>query len=443
MEMDANLTFSCNYERFELYHSRDVPYLVLQQVTRTRLMVFLVAYALFSSFYLPSVIASTDEEDVQNQNDDDESKDDDEKRHSGEHQVNIDASGDEVKIELVRETEAFQSKIDVRFDTSKARIELKFEEEIGNIETEQKMDMQFQQIFEYNDSNNNGIYDTEEEVLATWELHNNAETISDSLTPGEATWTEPTISSINSNNVSGWEITTQAQLGQNQGTFNINLYIFGQHANLSGYKLGPTDVKIDLEYHSIPTQSNNSAIGLLFEVKSEQEINIEDDDGEAGFYSEGRSGGVGVNLSFCWLEYASVDGINQSIGMTILESNTVDDNSEFSFERLAVFSYPAGVEIIHDPTISVEYGVLIDSSSGITDIPGNNETWYLSLNSTSAIILGVLLPLFLLAIGVILRGGIIKNEDLDIKEPLLPWLLPMPPIRINVSQLDSQKEVGP
>nr|MBC8437820.1 hypothetical protein [Euryarchaeota archaeon] len=351
--------------------------------------------------------------------------------------------GDEVKIELQRETELFESKIEVRFDTSKAKIDLKFEEEIGNIETEQKMEMEFEQVFEFNDSNSNGIYDTDEEILATWELHNNAEIISNTLTPREATWTEPTVAPISSNNVSGWQITAQAQLGQNGGAFEIILYVFGQQTNLAGNQLSPTDVKIDLEYHGIPTQSNNSAIGLLFEVESKQEIEIEDDEGESGFYSKGQSGDVGVNLSFCWLEYASVDGLNQSIGMTILESNRDSDNSEFSFESLAVFSYPAGTEIIHDPTISVEYGVLSDSTGGITDNPGKNKTWYLSLNSTSVIAsLAFLIPLFLLVIGVVLRGGRIQTEGSYLKEPLLPWLLPMPPIGISFSDFDSQKEGG-
>ncbi|GEM_PF-1136395 len=431
------------------------------QTTLSRLLVFLVASALISSFYLPSAIAtlSTDEdepegesedddgndaEDVQNEEDEPEDdEDDEENRHSGEHQVNIETSGDEVKIELERETETFESKIEVRFDTSKAKVDLKFEEEIGNIETEQKMEMEFEQVFEFNDSNSNGIYDAGEEILATWELHNNAKTISGSLTPGEATWADPTVAPISSNNVSGWQITAQAQLESTGGTFKIILYVFGQQTNLAGNQLSPTDVKIDLEYHGIPTQSNNSAIGLLFEVESEQEIEIEDDEDESGFYSKGQSGDVGVNLSFCWLEYASVDGLNQSIGMTIIESNTNSDNSEFSFERLAVFSYPAGTEIIHDPTISVKYGVLSDSTGGITDNSGKNETWYSSLNSASVIIsLAVLLPMFLLVIGVILRGGRIQTEDSDLKEPLLPWLLPMPPIGINVSQLDSQKEDG-
>nr|MBC8517483.1 hypothetical protein [Euryarchaeota archaeon] len=87
-----------------------------------------MASALISSFYLPSAIAtlSTDENEPEGesedddgndaediQNDDDESEDeedDDENRHSGEHQVNIETSGDEVKIELQRETELFESK---------------------------------------------------------------------------------------------------------------------------------------------------------------------------------------------------------------------------------------------------------------------------------------------------------------------------------------------
>lgn len=373
----------------------------------------------------------TDEDDDDDNSDSDEDDEWDEERHLGEHEVEVEASDEEATIHLKRETEDYESKIEVKFDTEKATLELKFEEEVGNSETESEIDVELQQVVEYNDSNQNGIFDPSEEVLEAWNLFSDAYPLDSEIAAKSSTWQDISATGITKNGINGWQISATALLGVDGASFTIDLFVFGQFTPIEGGNLSPTDVKIDFGFYNIPAQSNESAIALLFELESKQECeSIDDEDEEEyGYGASFNDGDVASMLSFMWLDYASVDGTNQSVNTTEIAWDGDSDGSEFMSEKLLLFSYPHGAEIIHDPKLSVKYG--LQTPSGETNPPGQtNEmdiTTLVRENVTLTILILIVFPALLLLATIYLRGGRIVEDDENIAEPLIPWLLPPPP----------------
>ncbi len=418
--------------------------------SRANILVILLLGVVFFSLLSPTAeafISSEDDEGEEDESgdedyDDDDDWDEDEERHLGEHEVEVEVSNGEAVIHLKRETADYESEIELKFKTEAANLELKFEEEIGNSETERKMEIELQQVIEYNDSNMNGGFDAGETVLSAWDLSDSAHPLNDTAPRTEATWNGLTASEVTNEGISGWHISATANLGGDGATFSIDLYVFGTATSLAGGELNPTDVKIDFGFHNITANSNSSAVALLLEMKTEQECDLYDseENAEQGCSANFNSTDVSSTLTFGWLEHATVDGTEMAVNHSEIEWSGDSDGSSKTHEKLLLFSYPHGQDIVHDPKLSVQYGKLAGGSTSPPTGPPTDEGGGVSplTLKTVGILLLITLPLFTLLTTFVLRGGKIVDEENSIPEPLIAWLLPPPPTTMFVQGEDEE-----
>lgn len=299
-----------------------------------------------------------EEEDAAEDEDKERGEEDDEKR-----KVEIDVSGDEAKIELKRETKAAEDKVEMSFDASEAEIEVKFEAEEGDTETEQKLEAEFVQLLEYVDGDANGRFDAGEEVASSWLLSSEGEDgIEDAPVSGNVDWGALTVSDETSaDGTPGKRISGRATFG-GTGVFGLDLHVFGDFTEFAGATLEPTEVKIDIRIDGYPFERDGSALALVLETKAESEFEREHEDieeGEEGVAAADTVAGKRVSLVFTWTERATVDGVEQPVGTTVLKSEeereVEEGEEEFEEKRLFVLSYARGASVVHDPTAGVSY----------------------------------------------------------------------------------------
>jgi len=327
---------------------------------------WLIALLLALMLTLPgSVVASggdDDENDDDSDNDangSDEDNDDDEREDREKHKVEVDVSGDEIKVELKREIGHDETKIEFKVDLSEAKFKLKFEEETGQLETEQKLEVVMQRLFEYVDANGNGAYDEGEIIASGYRIGDSGDSLSDSPDNGSVNWDQPTLSDITTGGVSGKAMSARGSIGaESEGVFGLDIKVYGDFTMMNGSQLLPTEVKIDFIIENYPYTQNDSVLGLLLKTKTKQEQERQHsdiDDDEEGVVASSSTDVNAISLGFSWKQTATVDGVDLPVHTTVLSSETETSADEFEFKQRFVLGYARGDVIVHDPVAGVSY----------------------------------------------------------------------------------------
>lgn len=312
-----------------------------------------------------------------NDSDDDE---DDDNEDELKHKVEVDVSGDEITVEMKQESGESESKIEFKTDLSEAKFKLKFEEETGQVETEQKLEVVLQRLFEYRDANGNGAYDDGETVVSAYRIGGSGDSLSDAPDSGQMNWATPTIADHQVGAKSGKKMGATATFGPNgSGEFGLDMMVFGDFTNLASGQLKPTDVKIDFIIKHYPYEADDTAIGLLLKTKTKQEVEMEHEDienDEEGITASSTTDVNQVTLMFAWKQSATIDGVDLPVATTVLssamESEQDGSESEFEYKKRFVISYARGDVIVHDPVAGVGYGGMAATDAGWLDalMPG-------------------------------------------------------------------------
>lgn len=285
--------------------------------------------------------------------DDDRGRDSGRGRDEQRRAVAVRADDERIEIELKRQQNGTEDKVEVSFDFEDAEFETKFESEDAVSELELKLEATFQALIEYRDSNSNGRYDPGEELVSAWALGDDDDLDDLDVSPdGRISWGVPSTQQVTADGQTGHRITAPAELAD--GRFELVFTVFGDFAQIDQATLRPTSVKVDILIEDYPYQEGNTALALILETKSstefEHERDHEDmDDDEQGVAATALAGELDVTLAFVWKDHANVDGTQRPVGTTLLESKQETEAGERQLKERFALSYERGQQIVHDP----------------------------------------------------------------------------------------------
>ncbi|MHA1513963.1 MAG: LPXTG cell wall anchor domain-containing protein [Candidatus Heimdallarchaeaceae archaeon] len=317
-----------------------------------------IALIVISSFMLMPVIADS--------HDDDEDDDgvDDSYEEENSREVEIEYSPNEVEIESSLETgENIENKFEIKMKTSPEglEMELEYEEEMDDNETEIEFEVKITEIVEFIDLNADGMYDSsDDDKVQVYKI--------DDFNP-----IEYTVEVIDNETVHVLFVETVDEI------FSATLYATGEFADINGVVVAPTQVKVDIGIHNFSYIEDDSMLALKVKLESEIEVDFEEDDvtedeAEDRAVDEAE---IDVKLGdytafFSWIETAIIDGVVQEI-----KASPLDIGVE---ETKVYLNYPRGTEIIHDPkmgmadllprTGSLGNNMVFIAALGLLTIPG-------------------------------------------------------------------------
>ncbi|MHA1950431.1 MAG: hypothetical protein ACXAAO_01045 [Candidatus Thorarchaeota archaeon] len=260
-----------------------------------------------------------------------ESEDDD----SNDREVSINVTSTHVEIESELETGGVEDSFTIEVDVGPNGVEFKveFETEIGNNETEREFEVEFDELVEYLDVNDNGVYD------------NGTDTEVQTL---ELVSFEPIAYTV--------ETTADGPLHiidvlTTDGVFGARIYATGDFTEINGSVIAPTQVKIDVMIMNFNFTEVDSQLALKVELSTEVETSFDDsteDEEEGRAVDEAEIDVLLTDITgfFSWKESAEIDGVTHAVNSSIHEVTAT--------EQEIYLNYPQGDEIIHDPKIGFE-----------------------------------------------------------------------------------------
>jgi hypothetical protein len=212
-------------------------------------------------------------------------------------------------------------------------------------QNELSFEVKVRELIEYRDANKNGRFDMEDNIINKYSFENS---IFNNLTYQKQI-------------LNGNETINLVSTQTIDNVFSMNLYFSNNFSYMNNQILTPSEVKIDFLIDDFPYQEEDTQLCLktIMQTRDETELNTESFDEKNGF-SHGENV-LDVNLKnssgfFSWVETAIVDGVEKSVNTTIasqIEENIYEDEIISNQVNEIYFSYPRGINIIHDPKIGV------------------------------------------------------------------------------------------
>ncbi len=306
-----------------------------KQMNKKKLMLSgLLAIIVISSFLYTPVIGDSDDDLNDEDEDDDGISDQDEEENK--RKLEIEISDNEVQIESSLETEGISNEFHVKISTEDEGLKIKFEFEIDNntLETEIEYKIVVSEIIEFIDTSADGFYndsiDQEVKVL-----------LLDEFKP--IVYTTEVISN---DTVHIFSIETVDEV------FTATAYVTTEFTIVNDVILAPNQLKVDFGIHNFNYTEDDSALALKVKFESEFEVDYENDDETEDEENEHADNEQEVEIAagdyigfFSWIETAMVDGVEQIVKATPIETS--------EGENKMYLSYPRGTEIIHDPKVGI------------------------------------------------------------------------------------------
>lgn len=232
------------------------------------------------------------------------------------------------------------------------------------LQSELSFEVKFQEIIEYIDLNDNGIYDYKNDNSIQQYLLNSFQNISYSVIEV-------------SNDTSLYYIL----INTTDGIYTTHIYFSDEFISVNEALITPTQIKIDIEITNFNYMNNSSQLALLMKLFS-QETNYykereETYDEKEGYATEEKEVYIkndNYNGIFSWKETAFID----SVEMPVL-TNTLEFGDEHKSYQKLLFNYPRGNHIYHDPKIGI---------SGLIGVSNSNPslTPVIIIGTTGAVI---------------------------------------------------------
>ena len=331
-----------------------------------------------------SIMEVEDEEETELPEEEDEDDDDvdDEFEQEHEREIDVEVSDNELQIESVLKNGENKDKIKIKVELEEDGIGIKivYESEYQEsvTETDEEFDseseiqfkVKFRKIIEYIDSDDNGQFDMLTDIeIQEYEINSFQEI-------GYST------SLVENSTLHYLNITTI------DGVFTAHIFVSEEFVRVGNTIVTPTETKIDIEIKDFPYLNASSRLALYTKLESETEYEEENEteDEENGYAVEEH--GVGTmsnnfNGFFTWADKAMIDGVEENVTVSSLETDDDDEQSEKFY-----FNYPHAISIYHDPKMGIE-GLLLISSA--PTIPGYNPLLLGIIGiATVAIVLGLM-----------------------------------------------------
>ncbi len=303
-----------------------------KQMNKRKLMLGgLLAMIVISSFLYTPVLGDSHEDE-----DEDDDGISDHEEDENRRKVEIEISDNEVQIESSLETDGISNEFDVKIKTEDEGLKIKFEFEVDNetLETEIEYKILVSEIIEFIDTSADGFYnDSVDQEIQVLKL--------DEFKP--IVYTTEVISN---DTVHIFSVETV------DGVFSATMYVTTEFTVVNDVIIAPNQLKVDFGIHNFNYTEPDSVLALKIKLESEMEVDYENDD-ETEDEEDGRASDeqeveivAGDYIGFfSWIETAMVDGVEQVVKATPIETS--------EGENKMYLSYPRGTEIIHDPKVGI------------------------------------------------------------------------------------------
>jgi len=308
---------------------------MMKHATINKALLGMVFLLLVSSIVVVSATTTTEDETTETETTtEDETTTSTNDDDSNDREVTVTVTSTHAEIESKLETGGTEDsfKIEVDIDGS-VEFKIQFEAETAINETEKEFKVGFDQLVEYIDVNDNGVYDDEVDTeIQTVELIS----------------FEPL--AYSTENISGIPIHIFDVLSTD-GIFSARIYATGDFTNINGSVIAPTQVKIDVFIHNFNFTESTSQLALQVHLETSLETSFDnqtedEDNGRAIDEAAIDVLMTDVNGFFSWKESAEIDGVVHQVNSSIHEVSAT--------EQEIYLNYPQGSEIIHDPKIGFE-----------------------------------------------------------------------------------------
>lgn len=308
----------------------------MKHATLNKVILGMLLFLLVSSVVNVKASTTTDDEsetDTSGEDDDD----------SNDREVTINATPTYVEIDSELESggveDSFQIAVEVGPNGAEFKVE--FETESGTSETEREFEVQFDELIEFIDVNDNGVYD---------------DSIDDDVQTLELVSFDPIVYTV--------ENTTDGPVHiidvlTTDGIFGARVYAVGDFTMINGNVIAPTQVKIDVFIRNFNFTQVDTLLALKVELSTELETSFDDStedevDGRAIDEAEMDVLLTDVTGFFSWKETAVIDGVTHLVNSSIDEVTATEQD--------IYLSYPQGNEIVHDPKIGFENLLIVGGS---------------------------------------------------------------------------------
>lgn len=278
--------------------------------------------------------------------------------------VDLDVDDGRARIKLAREGPQGEDSVKIEYDAARAALQVKYEQEVQDNKTEEKLQARFLALLEYRDANGNGAYDAGEPVASAYAV-GESEKGWKGPTNGTLDWGPIQVQDVTSNGTGGKKLSSRATFGGN-ATFGLDFYVYGDFTMVGNASLAPTEAKIDVLIDDYPYARPDTALALVLDLKAEEKLETERDEDEEGFAAPAAEAGTGFRLVFTWLETATVDGVDLPVHSTVLKNEEETKDEEREQKARIALSYARGAHILHDPTLGA---TLATQSAGVQEVP--------------------------------------------------------------------------
>ncbi|MFW9797045.1 MAG: hypothetical protein ACFFE2_08405 [Candidatus Thorarchaeota archaeon] len=309
---------------------------MMKHATLNKVILGMLLFLLVSSVVNVKASTTTDDEsetDTSGEDDDD----------SNDREVTINATPTYVEIDSELESggveDSFQIAVEVGPNGAEFKVE--FETESGTSETEREFEVQFDELIEFIDVNDNGVYD---------------DSIDDDVQTLELVSFDPIVYTV--------ENTTDGPVHiidvlTTDGIFGARVYAVGDFTMINGNVIAPTQVKIDVFIRNFNFTQVDTLLALKVELSTELETSFDDStedevDGRAIDEAEMDVLLTDVTGFFSWKETAVIDGVTHLVNSSIDEVTATEQD--------IYLSYPQGNEIVHDPKVGFENLLIVGGS---------------------------------------------------------------------------------
>ncbi|MHA1986455.1 MAG: hypothetical protein ACW98D_07450 [Promethearchaeota archaeon] len=319
---------------------------------------YILGLFLFTALFLSSninIVNAFDE-------DDDQVSDEFEKLNMRNIETNI--STNEIHIDSIRRTDNNKDHISINIicDENGLRINLNYRETLESL-PEFDFSIVFQEIIEFVDIEENGIYDPEvDQKIQNFSISN--------FQPIENT----TSLISNKSSLHYFKISTI------NNTFTTHIYVAEEFTIVNDSLLTPTQLKIDVEILNFSYINSSSNLALYTKLESEGNYDQKEvTEDETKGYAENEQGVItssaGRTGFLTWKRFATIDNTSQEVPISDI---MLDDNNED--DQKVYLNYYHGDRIYHDPKVGIE-GLLIPITEPIS--PNSIIIWILIIGTVS------------------------------------------------------------
>ncbi len=314
----------------------------------TNALIVAMLFLVMSSVVNVNAQTTTTGDDDDDEHDDGttETENEDSNDDSNERGVEVQVSPNQVQIESRLESGENEDSFNIEVSTGSDGVDFKvsYETETGGTETGNEFEVEFQEIVEYIDSNDNGVYDNEvDNDTQVMKLMNFQPIIY-------------TVENRTEGDVHIFDISTT------DGVFTAVAYIPTDFIVVNGTVVAPSQMKIDIIIDGFNYTDTSSQLALMIKLHSQTETSHDDEtedeeDGRATDETEVDFTMTGFNGFFSWVETAVIDGVEYPVNSSIDEVSSGETN--------LYLNYAHGELIIHDPKIGFE-NILIDTNGNLS-----------------------------------------------------------------------------